>query len=229
MNSNLVFDQNIANWVAGTLVLSNAYRISMTADRNEWFTWKSGVVAPVYCNTRQIISQPFARRAAMSGLHAAINDCFPDAQGIIGMATAGIGWANTLGHLTNLPCGYVRSVEKCHGLGGLVEYYNTNAKQVVLVDDLVASGESLLKAIQALESSGLEVIGVLSIVNWNFPHMWKTLTGRKVVALCSYPEIVRQLNLENDARDDLMCFYRAPKSHVWVSHLFAKTPEGVAA
>lgn len=230
MKNDLVFDENIARWVASSLLISKAYRISATNDRALWYTWKSGIVAPVYCNVRQLISNPKCRLAAVSGLHQAVNTCFPDAEGIIGLATAGIGWANTLAHLKELPSGYIRAVPKEHGISGLVDYYNPAMRKVVIVDDLIASGGSIQKAILAAEQHNLDVIGILSIVNWGFPQMKNELGHKKVVALCSYPQILNQALQDNiighTEYDDLVAFYKNPKAHIWLSNMFSKKSDG---
>jgi orotate phosphoribosyltransferase len=221
MPNRVLFNDNIAKWVAGTLLLSGAYRMRKTSDRDHWFLWKSGIVAPVYCNTRQLISHPQGRFAAMAGLKAAMEQEFPHAEGVIGMATAGIGWAHTLAHLADLPAGYIRSAPKDHGLGGLVEYYAAStAKRVVLIDDLVASGGSIKKACDIAHAAGLEVIGVLSIVNWGFKKMHDELAGFKVKSLVSYTPIIEQLDLDDEAKDDLLSFYVSPSTHQWKSVTF---------
>lgn len=226
MTNNILFDEHTAHWLAGVLIQSNAYRVQKDPDRSAWFTWKSGIVAPVYCNTRQLMSHPFGRMLALSGLLAALRQCFPHVEGVLGMATAGIPWAAPLAHLADLPSGYIRSAPKDHGLGGLIEYYDSSARRVLLVDDLVASGGSLKKAIAIARNSGLQVEGVLSIVNWGFPRMYQELAGVPVKCLVSYNQIVRLLPVDDQAREDLCRFYANPQAHVWTSPTFAvPTPE----
>jgi len=230
MPNRVLFDDNVAKWMAGSLLQSGAYRMRKTSDRDHWFLWKSGIVAPVYCNTRQLISHPQSRFVAMAGLKAAIEQEFPHADGVIGMATAGIGWAHALAHLTDLPAGYIRSAAKDHGLGGLVEYYAAStAKRVVLIDDLVASGGSLKKARAVASDSGLEVVGVLSIVNWGFEKMHDELAGLKVKSLVSYAPIIDLLDLDDEAKDDLLSFYKSPSTHDWKSATFAGSALEMAA
>lgn len=230
MQKRILFDSNVANWAAGALIQSGAYRLRQTSDRNHWFLWKSGIVAPVYCNTRQLFSHPLGRTVAMVGLHAALREEFPHVEGVLGMATAGIGWAHTLAHLADLPTGYIRSAPKEHGLGGLVEYYaSTYAKRVLIVDDLVASGGSLSKAIGFAQASGLHVEGVLSIVNWGFKKMHDQLGGLPVKCLVSYSEIIQILELDDEAKEDLRSFYGNPGNHVWTSQAFASPPQEVTA
>lgn len=224
MQNELIVDPQIAEWVAAALLQGGAYRLVQTGDMSKWFTWKSGIIAPVYCNVRQLTSFPSGRDAAVEGLHHALKNCFPLADGVIGMATAGIGWAGMLAHLANLPMGYVRSTAKNHGLGSTVEYDARPLGRVVVVDDLVASGGSIYSAIQAVERCGYEVAGVLSVVNWGFEKMHRTLAGYKVRALVSYPQIIARLGLPPDAEADLTAFYKEPSSHVWRSKLFSRPP-----
>lgn len=228
MQSQIIFEENVANWVARALLQSGAYRLCKTTDRDHWFLWKSGIVAPVYCNTRQLISHPEGRLVAMAGLHAAL-DTFENVEGVLGMATAGIGWAHTLAHLAGLPAGYIRATLKDHGLTGLVEYYaGGSAKRVVIIDDLVASGGSIKKAIDVAEASSLDVVGVLSIVNWGFQKMRNDLRGVQVRCLVSYQPIIQILDLEDDAKEDLRNFYADPGAHVWQSSSFAQPIQEIA-
>lgn len=228
MQDRLIVDLRIAEWVAASLLQGNAFRWVPTGIRSEWFTWKSGIKAPVYCNVRQLTSFPPGRDSAIAGLHHALGECFPLSNGVVGMATAGISWAAMLAHLANLPMGYVRSVPKSHGLGKIVEY-DARPGRVVILDDLVASGGSITAAIRALEERGHEVLGVLSIVNWGFEEMRSNLAGYKVKALVSYPQIISRLDLPSDAEADLHAFYKNPSNHVWTSRLFSESPINLAA
>lgn len=215
----LVFNQNIAAHMADGLIKSGAYKIVETNNKNEWFTWKSGISAPVYCNTRQLLSYPKQRDTAIWGIKAIINECFSNADGVIGLATAGIGWATIIGHLEGLPTGYIRSSAKAHGLGKMIEYESNIKKNIIVIDDLIASGESIKRGIDLLNNDGFEILGVISIINWGFPIMYNNIPYPKK-SLCSYPNIVDALNIDIDAKNDLISFYKSPHQHQWQSKLF---------
>lgn len=218
MNS-IIYDKNLAIYLSKALITSGSYRISLTNQRDEWFNWKSGIIAPVYCNTRQLFSFPKERHIAMSGLISAIKEHFPQVESIMGLATAGIGWATSVGYFQDLPVGYIRSTPKLHGLGNMIEYQGQNKRNVLLIDDLIASGESIKKSIELLKESNFDVIGVLSIVNWDFPIMHSNIEIPKIT-LCSYPEIISVLDVSDEVKDDLFNFYQSPLNHVWGSELF---------
>lgn len=215
----VLFNNEVSEAVAAELISTNAFNITSSGDRTTWRTWKSGIVAPVYCDTRRIYSYPSSRHRILSAMVACVREHYPDISAAIGMSTAGIGWAFGTATFLNLPSGYVRSTPKSHGTGKLIEFNNPFSKKVVLIDDLVASGGSIKNAIDLLESEGLEVAGVVSVVNWQFQHMFDTLKGYKIKAITSYPSILRVLKangaISQNQYEDLLKFYQSPKNHVW--------------
>lgn len=224
-----MLDPSIAERTATALIQGGAYRVVRTGVQREWFTWKSGIVAPVYCDVRQLMNSPSGRTVVAEGLHHTLTTAFPSADGVIGMATAGIYWAAILAQLANIPAGYVRTVPKSHGLRNVIEYSAPRPGNLVVVDDLVATGASVAGAIKAVENAGYTVIGVLSVVNWDFQKMHSQLAGYAVSALVSFPQIIARLALPPDAEADLKAFYQMPDSYDWKSELFSVAQKHITA
>lgn len=130
------------------------------------FTWSSGLKSPIYCDNRLTLSYPDVRRKVAEGLKNLIVEKFPDADVIAGTATAGIPHAAWVSELLNLPMSYVRSKAKGHGKGNQIEGRVTKGQKVVVVEDLISTGGSVIEAVQALREAGCEVLGVVAIFTY---------------------------------------------------------------
>jgi orotate phosphoribosyltransferase len=133
---------------------------------NEPFTWTSGLRSPIYCDNRLTLSYPEVRREIAEGLQSIILKQYPDAEVIAGTATAGIPHAAWVSELLNLPMCYVRSKAKGHGKGNQIEGKVDKGQKVVVVEDLISTGGSVITAVQALREAGCEVLGVVSIFTY---------------------------------------------------------------
>jgi orotate phosphoribosyltransferase len=133
---------------------------------NEPFTWTSGIRSPIYCDNRLTLSYPEVRREIAHGLQSIILEKYPDAEVIAGTATAGIPHAAWVSELLNLPMCYVRSKAKGHGKGNQIEGKVEQGQKVVVVEDLISTGGSVITAVQALREAGCEVLGVVSIFTY---------------------------------------------------------------
>ena len=133
---------------------------------NEPFTWTSGLRSPIYCDNRLTLSYPEVRKAIAQGLQAIILEKYPSAEVIAGTATAGIPHAAWVSDLLNLPMCYVRSKAKGHGKGNQIEGKVEKGQKVVVVEDLISTGGSVITAVQALREAGCEVLGVVSIFTY---------------------------------------------------------------
>jgi orotate phosphoribosyltransferase len=127
------------------------------------FTWASGIKSPIYTDNRKIISFPKEREIVIAGLTALIKTQYPDVQAIGGVATAGIPHAAWVAQAMNLPLIYVRAKPKDHGTGKQIEGALTAQQKVVLIDDLISTGGSVLGAVKATRAEAGNVIGVVSI------------------------------------------------------------------
>ncbi|PAE43260.1 orotate phosphoribosyltransferase [Bacillus sp. 7884-1] len=133
---------------------------------NEPFTWTSGLRSPIYCDNRLTLSYPEVRKEIAQGLQSIILEKFSDADVIAGTATAGIPHAAWVSELLNLPMCYVRSKAKGHGKGNQIEGKVEAGQKVVVVEDLISTGGSVITAVQALREAGCEVLGVVSIFTY---------------------------------------------------------------
>lgn len=140
-------------------------------DENNLFTWVSGIKSPVYCDNRMTISFPEVREKIANGFVEMIKDQFPDVEIIAGTATAGIPHAAWVAQKMNLPMVYVRSSAKEHGKGKQTEGFMPNGSKVVLIEDLLSTGGSSVKACEALVSEGANVLGCLAIFSYNFAQV----------------------------------------------------------
>ncbi|MBI0578432.1 orotate phosphoribosyltransferase [Neobacillus cucumis] len=133
---------------------------------NEPFTWTSGLRSPIYCDNRLTLSYPEVRRAIANGLRQLIVEKFPDTEMIAGTATAGIPHAAWVSELMDLPMCYVRSKPKGHGKGNQIEGKAEQGQKVVVVEDLISTGGSVITAVQALREAGCDVLGAVSIFTY---------------------------------------------------------------
>lgn len=133
---------------------------------NEPFTWTSGMHSPIYCDNRLTLSYPAVRRQIAAGLQQLIQEHFPEAEVIAGTATAGIPHAAWVSELMNLPMCYVRSKAKEHGKGNQIEGQVKAGQKVVVVEDLISTGGSVITAVQALRKAGCDVLGAVSIFTY---------------------------------------------------------------
>ncbi|EKN66372.1 orotate phosphoribosyltransferase [Neobacillus bataviensis LMG 21833] len=130
------------------------------------FTWTSGLRSPIYCDNRLTLSFPAVRREIAGGLQKLILEKFSEVEVIAGTATAGIPHAAWVSELLDLPMCYVRSKAKGHGKGNQIEGKVLTGQKVVVVEDLISTGGSVITAVQALKEAGCEVLGVVSIFTY---------------------------------------------------------------
>ena len=212
-------DPEQAMVVAGALVACGVFTADLRAPRERWIRWKSGVLAPCGCDCRRLGAVPNARRLVAEALTIRVRAVWPEVDHVIGVAVAGIPWAMAVAERLDLPLAYVRAQARRAG-GGLVEGMPAAARHAVLIEDVIASGRSARRAIDAVRHEHhAGVAGVMSIANWNFPDMRRELVGRPVRALCSYPHILACAEtaglLSTDDHAQLLQFYRSPHTYTW--------------
>lgn len=149
---------------------------------NDPYTWASGIKSPIYCDNRLTLSYPVIRREIAEGLKELILDKFPQAELIAGTATAGIPHAAWVSDLLCLPMCYVRSKPKDHGRGNQIEGKAEKGQKVVVVEDLISTGGSVITAVEALRNVGCDVIGVVSIFSYELEKGQKLLKDAKITA-----------------------------------------------
>ena len=132
----------------------------------EPFTWASGIKSPIYCDNRLTLTAPAVRSDIESGLARLIQDKYPDVEVLMGTATAGIAHAAIAAHILNLPMGYVRSGAKDHGRQNQIEGRLEPGQKVVVVEDLISTGGSVIEVVNVLREAGARVLGIVSIFTY---------------------------------------------------------------
>ncbi len=133
---------------------------------SEPFTWASGIKSPIYCDNRLTLSYPRVRKDIEQGLADLIKEKFPDAECLMGTATAGIAHAALVADILDLPMGYVRGGAKSHGRNNRIEGEVKEGMKVVVIEDLISTGGSSLECVQALRDTGCEVVGLVAIFTY---------------------------------------------------------------
>lgn len=144
------------------------------------FTWASGIKSPVYCDNRLTLTAPEVRTDVENGLKALIEENYPDAEVLMGTSTAGIAHAAITAHLMGLPMGYVRSGNKDHGRQNRIEGKLEKGQKVVVVEDLISTGGSVIDVVDALHEAGAEVLGIVSIFTYGMQKGLDRLAAAEV-------------------------------------------------
>lgn len=156
------------------------------------FTWASGMKSPIYCDNRITMSYPAVRREIAQGLAAIITTHYPEVEVIAGTATAGIPHAAWVADLLDLPMVYIRSKAKAHGKGNQIEGRISHNQKMVVIEDLISTGGSVIEAAQAAASEGADILGVAAIFNYELPQGIKNFEKNKLplVTLTHYSALI---------------------------------------
>jgi orotate phosphoribosyltransferase len=173
---------------AEKLLQANAVRLNP----QQPFTWASGWKSPIYCDNRRILSQPYLRDFIKSELCNAVFEKFGEADLVAGVATAGIAWGAMVADQLKLPFIYVRPKPKEHGLGNQIEGHYEKGQRAVVIEDLISTGKSSLQVVEVLKQNGLEVVGMVSIFNYQFDQSAKAFeaAGVPYYSLTNYPSLL---------------------------------------
>lgn len=188
----------------------------------EPFTWASGIKSPIYCDNRLILTAPEARNEVEQAIADTVRREYPEAQVLMGTATAGIAHAAIAAHLLGLPMGYVRSGSKDHGRRNQIEGKLTPGERVVVIEDLISTGGSVLDTVAALRAAGAEVLGVISIFTYGMAKGRQRLTeaGVKCVSLTDLDTIaqvgVQQGYITQGDVARLLAFRDDPSDENWI-------------
>ncbi|MGX7124281.1 orotate phosphoribosyltransferase [Enterococcus viikkiensis] len=185
----------IAEQIANDLLSIEA--VSLSPD--EPFTWASGLKSPIYCDNRVTMSYPEVRRAIANGLAEKIKQEFPNAEVIAGTATAGIPHAAWVAELLDLPMVYIRSKPKDHGQGNQIEGRIKKGQKMVVIEDLISTGGSVLEAAQAAKKEGADVLGVAAIFTYELAKGKKNFetANMPLVTLTNYSTLIESALKEN--------------------------------
>ena len=186
------------------------------------FTWASGIKSPIYCDNRLILTAPEVRTQVESALCKIIRADYPDVEVLMGTSTAGIAHAAIAAHLLGLPMGYVRSSSKDHGRQNRIEGKLVPGQKVVVVEDLISTGGSVLDAVDALREAGAEVLGVASIFTYGMKKGLERLAAAKVknVSLTDLDTVARTGAQEGYITEAdvarLLAFRENPSDESWI-------------
>ena len=189
---------------------------------DEPFVWASGIKSPIYCDNRLILTAPEARNEVEQAIADTVRREYPEAQVLMGTATAGIAHAAIAAHLLGLPMGYVRSGSKDHGRKNQIEGKLTPGEKVVVIEDLISTGGSVLDTVAALRAAGAEVLGVISIFSYGMAKGRQRLAeaGVKCVSLTDLDTIaqvgVQQGYITQGDVARLLAFRDDPSDENWI-------------
>src|SRR5215211_2953950 len=174
---------------AEKLLQADAVRLSAQKP----FTWASGWKSPIYCDNRKILSLPFIRDYIKSELCNVVFERFAEAELVAGVATAGIAWGAMVADQLKLPFIYVRPKPKEHGLGNQIEGVYKQSQKVVVIEDLISTGKSSLQVAEVLRQNGVEVLGMVSIFNYQFEQAKEAFerAGVPFISLTDYPSLLK--------------------------------------
>ena len=189
---------------------------------DEPFTWASGIKSPVYCDNRLTLSAPAVRQDVEEGLATLVKENYPDAEALFGTSTAGIAHAAITAHLLGIPMGYVRSGAKDHGRQNRIEGKLTKGEKVVVVEDLISTGGSVIEVVDALREEGAEVLGIVSIFTYGMRRGLDRLAEAKVknVSLTNFDVVAKVAAEEGVIRESdverLIAFRNNPSDESWI-------------
>ncbi|HJJ46424.1 MAG TPA: orotate phosphoribosyltransferase [Methanocorpusculum sp.] len=189
---------------------------------DEPFIWASGIKSPVYCDNRLTLTAPEVRLDIEEGLAEIVKTEYPDAEGLMGTSTAGIAHAAITGHLLNMPMGYVRSGAKDHGRQNQIEGKLGSGQKVVVIEDLISTGGSVLEVVDVLRKAGADVLGVASIFTYGMADGKKRLADANVknVSLTNFDVIAKAAAEEGYIKPEdikrLIAFRNNPSDESWI-------------
>lgn len=189
---------------------------------DEPFTWASGIKSPVYCDNRLTLTAPAVRTQIEEGLAQLVRDNYPEVEVLMGTSTAGIAHAAIVGHLMNLPMGYVRSGAKDHGRKNQIEGRLLPGQKVVVVEDLISTGGSAIEVVNVLREAGADVLGIVSIFTYGMQKGLDRLAEAKVrnISLTNFDAMAEAAAEEGYIQPDdirrLIAFRNNPSDESWI-------------
>ncbi len=207
-----------------TLIARDLLKIQAVFFRpDEPFTWASGIKSPVYCDNRLTLTAPEVRDDVEYGLAELIKEHYPETELLMGTSTAGIAHAAITAHILNLPMGYVRSGAKDHGRKNQIEGRLEKGQKVVVVEDLISTGGSVIEVVDILREAGTDVLGIVSIFTYGMQKSEDRLKEAKVknVSLTNFDTIaVMAAQMDYIREEDikrLKAFRDNPSDESWMN------------
>lgn len=189
---------------------------------DEPFTWASGIKSPVYCDNRLTLSEPEVRTNIEAGLAGIVKTHYPEAEALMGTSTAGIPHAAIVAHLLGLPMGYVRSGSKDHGRKNQIEGRLEPGRKVVVIEDLISTGGSVIEVVNVLREAGAQVLGIASIFTYGMKKGLDRLSEAKVqnVSLTDFDCIAQTAAESGYIKEEdikrLIAFRNNPSDESWI-------------
>ena len=187
------------------------------------FTWASGIKSPVYCDNRLTLTSPEVRNDVENALAETIKKEYPDVEVLMGTSTAGIAHAAITAHIMGLPMGYVRGSSKDHGRGNQIEGKLEAGQKVVVVEDLISTGGSVIEVVNVLREAGAEVLGIVSIHTYGMKKGIERLEAANVknVSLTNF-DVVAEVAAETgyikaEDVEKLIAFRNNPSDESWIT------------
>lgn len=184
-----ILNSELASKVANELLRIKAVKLQP----NNPFTWASGWKSPIYCDNRKTLSYPDVRRLIAKGLAQGVREKFANAEVVAGVATGAIAIGVMVAEELELPFVYVRPKPKEHGLGNQIEGYLPENSKVVVIEDLISTGGSSLKAVEALRETSSTVLGMVAIFTYGFANADENFEKAEceIFTLSNYSELVK--------------------------------------
>ncbi len=186
------------------------------------FTWASGIKSPIYCDNRLTLSDPAVRLDIEEGLAELVRREYPACEVLMGTSTAGIPHAAIVGHLMGLPMGYVRGAAKDHGRKNQIEGRLEAGQKVVVIEDLISTGGSVIEVVDVLRACGAEVLGIASIFTYNMKKSVERLGAAEVInhSLTNFDTLVETAVAEGYLKENeaakLFAFRDNPSDESWI-------------
>ena len=186
------------------------------------FTWASGIKSPIYCDNRLTLTAPEVRTRVENGLAEVIKENYPEVEVLMGTSTAGIAHAAITADILNLPMGYVRGSSKDHGRKNQIEGKLVPGQKVVVIEDLISTGGSVIDVVNVLREAGAEVLGIASIFTYNMTKSVENLANANVknISLSNFDVMVEVAAEEGYIKEDdkqrLIAFRNNPSDESWI-------------
>lgn len=186
------------------------------------FTWASGIKSPIYCDNRLTLTSPEVRTLIENSLAEVVKTEYPGCEVLMGTSTAGIAHAAIVGHITGLPMGYVRSGAKDHGRGNQIEGKLLPGQKVVVIEDLISTGGSVIEVVDALREAGAEVLGIASIYTYGMKKGLDRLAEANVknISLTDFDttvEVAAETGyIKPEDKSRLIAFRNNPSDESWI-------------
>ena len=186
------------------------------------FTWASGIKSPIYCDNRLTLTAPEVRTLVEQGLVEVVKENYPECEVLMGTSTAGIAHAAIVGHMMDLPMGYVRSSAKDHGRTNQIEGRLQPGQKVVVIEDLISTAGSAIDCVKVLKEAGAEVLGIASIFTYGMKKGLERLAENEVknVSLCNLDALVEVAAetgyIREEDKERILKFRDNPSDEGWM-------------